>query len=264
MTTGAFAGSTRLPAFGRRAAQEVARQLTSATTVMRTGDLHISGDPGGRIRVVQGRVLMVSTAGAPGVSDLLARPGRAVSGDAERRALEQIATLDAAFAIAAGWIDGSFWTTDIDMDPVGPGGRVLERYFTGIEADRLTAETERRLRALANRRVSPHRNRLVRTEYGESLLGDCPPGQRREILLRVDGQNRCRDIAFALGRGLYPVTVEVSRLLADHALLVPSGSEVRADQPDPDVPLPRRCRGASGINDLYPPRAQELPDTTSP
>ncbi|MBF6174429.1 hypothetical protein [Nocardia blacklockiae] len=263
MTTGSSAGPARVPALGRQAAQEVARELTAATAAARTGDLHVSGDPGGRLRIVGGRVVAVCTTGAPSVTELLARPGRKLPGEAERRALEVIAVLDAAFAIASGWIDGCYWTSDIDPPlDADTAGRLA-----GVEADRLTTETERRLRALANSRVSPHRNRLARTESGDTLLRDCPAGQRREILLQVDGKHRCRDIAFALGRGLYPVTVEVSRLLAEHALVVPSGANGRplvSPVPGalPRVPLPRRRRNASGINELYPPRAQELPAPT--
>ncbi|RDI52953.1 hypothetical protein [Nocardia mexicana] len=260
MTTGPSAGSARLPALGRQAAQQVARELTKATAVGRTGDLHVSGDPGGRLRVVHGRVLTVSTVGAPGLAELLARPGRKVPGAAERRALEVMAALDAAFAIASGWIDGCFWTTEIDLDSTNLDRAAPAPQLCGVEADRLTAETERRLRALANSRVSPHRNRLARTERGESLLRDCTAGQRREILLQVDGRHRCRDIAFALGRGLYPVTVEVSRLLAERALVVPPGSNglAAALVPSslPRSALPRRHRGASGINELYPPRGR--------
>ncbi|MBB5912553.1 hypothetical protein BJY24_001420 [Nocardia transvalensis] len=308
MTTGPSAGSARLPALGRQAAQQVARELSKASAAMRTGDLHVSGDPGGRLRVVRGRVLAVSTAGAPGVGVLLARPGRKKPGEAERRALEAMATLDGAFAIAAGWIDGSFWTAGIEMDPADLDDTGPSDGFAGVEADRLTAETERRLRALANSRVSPHRHRLARTGHGDALLHDCPAGARREILLQVDGQHRCRDIAFAVGRGLYPVTVEVSRLLAERALVVPGPNGVAFAIPEPGasagvpapgasavvpasgatavvpasgasvvvpasgvpavvpapVPLrrgtlPRRRRNASGINELYPPRAQEFP-----
>ncbi|WP_280272679.1 hypothetical protein [Nocardia wallacei] len=263
MTTGSFAAPARLPAHGRRAAQEVARELTTAFAAARTGDLHVSGDPGGRLRVVRGCVVAVGTAGAPGISELLARPGRKAPGEAERRALEVVAALDGAFAIASGWIDGCYWTSEIDLSP-SPAGAVTTRQLAGIEADKLAVETERRLRALAGSRVSPHRNRLARTERGDTLLRDCPAGQRREVLLRVDGRHRCRDIAFALGRGLYPVTVEVSRLLAERALTVPRDAggpaAVRPVPSDlPRITLPRRRRGASGINELYPPGAQRLP-----
>ncbi|WP_156959367.1 hypothetical protein [Nocardia sp. BMG51109] len=256
MTTGSFAGSTRVPALGRRAAQEVAQELAGAFAATRTGYLHVSGDPGGRLRVVRGRVLAITTVGAPALSDLLARPGRALPGDAERRALAVMAALDASFAIASGWIDGSYWSTEIDLDPAGRDS-VRPREFAGVEADQLIAETERRLRALANSRISPHRNRLARTEYGDSMLRDCPAGPRQEILAQVDGRHRCRDLAFVLGHGLYPVTVEVSRLLAEHALVVPSGRTAAAA---PKAPLPRRRRDASGINELYPPPAEERSD----
>ncbi|NUR86363.1 MAG: hypothetical protein HOY71_19950 [Nonomuraea sp.] len=60
------------------------------------------------------------------------------------------------------------------------------------------------------------------------------------MLELVNGRRSCRDLAFLLGRGLYPVTVEISRLLGEGAVALVHREPERES-------LPRREKGASGI-----------------
>ncbi len=134
-----------------------------------------------------------------------------------------------------------------------------------VDVAELCGETERRLVALAElpTPVRPGRDRLstapAGAPSGSTAPGSTAPGAgshgagatswsgtgawggsglraasglRRDVLGLADGRRTARDIAFTLGRGVYPVTVEASRLLADGLLRIggPSqeGGEVRA------------------------------------
>ncbi|MFX0577546.1 hypothetical protein [Nocardia nepalensis] len=264
MTTDPFTDSGRLPAHSRKATRAVVRELTSAAANSRTGVLRVAGDPGGDLHLRHGKVVAVRSPGAPGVPELLARPGRGSTGEAELRLLEMMTALDGAFAIAAGWIDNCFWK-EIWHDPsseiAAETTAADDDRTRGVEPDRLIAETERRLRALARVRVSPHRNILVLTDQGRAVLNAHPNGARAQILREVNGRNCCRDIAFSLRRGLFAIAVEVSRLLEEGILAVPGPQRTddRAAQGNPAdrAVLPRRRRGASGINDMLPPRSPQ-------
>ncbi|MFC9895291.1 hypothetical protein ACFVMC_16525 [Nocardia sp. NPDC127579] len=211
--------------------------LDGASKSRRTAILRVTGEPGGEIRLQHGMVIAVDSPGAPGVAELLARPGRPAPGSAELRILHFATTLDAAFAVASGWIGDCFWVPAIprqpDIDPIAP--------------HLLATETTRRLRGVAGAHLAPHRNHLARTAFGDSLLRG---GASRELLARVNGRRTCRDLAFLRHRGLYATTVEVTRLLAENVVTVTDRDRGhRTTTPA----LPRRRRDASGINDLYPP-----------
>ncbi|QIS04980.1 hypothetical protein F5X71_24020 [Nocardia brasiliensis] len=259
MTASDLFTSTRLPILGRAATQQVVRELTAPAADPRTGSLRVTGDPGGTFEVIRGRVADVRSPGAPGVPELLTRPGRRDIGDAELRAVTMLAAVDGAFAIAAGWIERCSWDRG-DDDMPGDGAH--------LEPDWLLTETERRLCALSHGRVSPHRNRLLPTALGTSLRAEGASGLRQEILRQVNGERSCRDIAFLLCRSLYAVSVEVSRMLAEDLLVVPPPRH-DASGPNPAPrsgmkALPRRRRGASGINDMLPPRAPQAVHPATP
>ncbi|MFD6390750.1 hypothetical protein [Nocardia sp. NPDC060259] len=220
--------------------------LTDARTGRRSGILRVTGEPGGDIRFADGRIVTVNTCGAPGF-DVLDREEQPL-GAARARLLRMTATVDGLFAIAAGWIDRCYW---IDADP-----EVFAGADPGYESEWLLSETARRLSALAAAGFSPHRNLLALTEFGRSRRDE---DDTTAILRLVDGTRSCRDLAFLLGRPLYPVTVEVARLLACHQLTIPARpaadrSPGTADTGMVDPALPRRRRGASGINDTLRPR----------
>lgn len=262
MTTGPVAGLGRRPALDRESARELVRELAQAAATARTGVLRVTGEPGGDLHVVHGLVVTVDSPGAPGVRELLARPGRTSTGEADLRVVTLMAAVDGCFAIASGWIGNCFWQADIHPEATEAPGtpEAVAPQLPGFEPGWLLLETERRLGALAHGRISPHRNHLQLTERGRVLLSGPGSGYRREILLWANGRRSCRDIAKLLCRSLYAVTVEVVRMLDDDLLVI---AAVEADPPafDPAPArgltgrtlLPRRRRGASGINDALPP-----------
>ncbi|MGS2804839.1 hypothetical protein [Nocardia sp. MW-W600-9] len=241
----------------RDTTRPLAAALTDADAGLFTGILRVTGEPGGDIRLVDGRIVAVSTGGAPGFDEIDHRDGEQPLGAAHTRLLRMTATVDGTFAIAAGWIDRCHW---IDAHP-----QVIAGDDPGYEAEWLLGETDRRLTALAHAGFSPYRNLLALTDFGRSRRDE-----GGDLLRLVDGSRNCRDLAFLLGRPLYPVTVEVARLLGGGLLTVPSRHA--ADQPPAtvgagmvDPALPRRRRGASGINDTLRPRPPQAapPSTTA-
>ncbi|MRH88130.1 hypothetical protein GFY24_11860 [Nocardia sp. SYP-A9097] len=257
MTTGPLAESGRLPVLGRESARELVHESANAAARAHSGILRITGEPGGDLHFRDGRIITVDSPGAPGVRQLLSRPGRVSTGTADLRLVAQMAALDGVFAITAGWVGSCAW----QAPPTDPDGR---QSLPGIDTLWLLEETERRLNALAHGRVSPHRNHLVLTETGRALLGSPEDArhngaQWQEILLWVNGRHSCRDIAMLLSRSLYAVTVEVVRMLDGDLLGIAPLERVQLPMTEPARGgtrslLPRRRRGASGINDTLPPR----------
>ncbi|MBW5481068.1 MarR family transcriptional regulator [Streptomyces bambusae] len=254
---------------------ELAKTLTEAPLDRISGRLLVAGDPGGSFHLRGGAIVEVASPGAPGAETLLLRSGRLSEDDwasaARRCATERhigaelvarelvgaaelqlicvAAALDGALAVGMGRIDGF----SLERDTYDSRLTALQ----AIEPDWLVMEAKRRIQALVSRRrpFSPFRTRLGRTDAGSTSLDTTAAGERREILLRINGRRSTRDIAFLLGRSLYAVAVEVSRLLAEGLV------EAVAPAPSMDSPvrpaapaggLPRRLPGASGINDVLP------------
>ncbi|MEV7773651.1 MarR family transcriptional regulator [Kitasatospora sp. NPDC086791] len=248
-----------------------------------SGTLLVSGDPGGRFHLRDGAIVEVTSPGAPGIETLLLRSGRVsesdwasvlrsgpagrrvgtelvareLVGSAELQLICVMAALDGALAMGMGRID----RIALDPEPPVSGFPAPE----GIEPEWLGHETERRIRALSGQPISPFRDRLARTGAGNGLLDGGAAGERREILQRANGRRSSRDIAFLLGRGLYAVTVEASRLLNEGLLQVALSALEEAERPaaapaaEGAARLPRRRPGASGINDVLPLRPVAAP-----
>ncbi|MFE3543245.1 hypothetical protein ACFXK0_09755 [Nocardia sp. NPDC059177] len=221
----------QLPVPLRDALRPLQSALLDAGAAHFSGTLRVIGEPGGDIRFVDGRVVAVTTSGAPGVDALDRHAG---DPPLDARSLRTTATVDSAFAIAAGWVERCHRIAP------GPDADAEE---PGYAATWLLDEIVRRLTTFSHSGFSPHRNLLVRT------VTDDGDGITADILSLADGTNTCRDLAFRLGRPLYPITVEVARLLATGRLGVH-----HTEDPSQPGPLPLRRRGASGINDTLRPR----------
>jgi hypothetical protein len=159
----------------------------------------LAGDPGGVIHFRDGAVVAAHSPGAPGVGTLRA--------DDDGQDLARAAMSDAAFAIAVGGI--AHYALDEPAD-------VLPAALDGVGPDRLLREAAVRLAVLAAAPcpLSPYRERLVPTGRAE------PAGPGREIAAHATGRRTARDIAFALGRGVHTVTVEIAHMLGEDVLAI--------------------------------------------
>jgi hypothetical protein len=209
-----------------------------------SGVLRITGDPGGTIHLADGLVTAVETTGAPGPEVLLLRShrvtesrwdaafaaaaargrplnaeliAREVVGAGELEALLLTAMADAIFVLASGTVD------EYRAEP-GPsdGGLLLE---PGAEAAGLLAEATRRIKVLASFPLpaADRRERLV------AAPGAVRPGVRLgagqdEILALADGRRTTRDLAFALGRGVYATTLRLAEMQAAGLLVTASAA----------------------------------------
>ncbi|MFE9258740.1 hypothetical protein [Streptomyces sp. NPDC006879] len=273
-----------------RAAPELARKLLLARHERISGTLVVMGDPGGTFHLVNGTIVAVESPGAPTVETLLLCSGRVGKADwaaayragvaggrtgrelidrtlvgaAELQLVCHMAALDGALSVGMGRIDECLL--------VPGGGRYHLMAQQGIEPEWLFQEVSRRIKALSSLRVSlcPFKDRLAPTSNGATLLGGSTGGTRREILLRANGRRSARDICFLLGRSLYAVTVELTRMVNEDLVeVVHPGTEAATGEHTasagqlPSVPrlqhrpataagLPRRQRGMSGIHEVLP------------
>ncbi|WP_354644479.1 MarR family transcriptional regulator [Kitasatospora camelliae] len=248
--------------------------------------LAVAGDPGGVVHLSGGAVTAVLSPGAPDAVRVLLASGRvsehdwstlqhpaatgrlgpellsrALVGPQELQVVCMMAAADAAFAMAAGRIEG--------CTPAATCPSPALAAPQGIAPDWLLQETERRLAALASLRtpLSPGTDRVRATPAARTSE---LPGARRDILRYADGRLSAGGIALLLGRGLFAVTIELSRMAGEglvevaapepapqpHPCPQPYPQErAVADQPPPPRALgrlPLRRRGASGINDVLP------------
>jgi hypothetical protein len=237
-----------------------------------SGVLRITGDPGGTIHLSGGLVTAIQTAGAPSPEVLLLRSGRVsesawdtafsaaaaagramsaeliareLVGTGELEALLLTALADAMFVLASGTVE------EYRAEP-GPPDSVLA-LEPGADADGLLAEATRRIKVLASLPVPlVHRSaRLIAAPA--AARPDVQPGPgREEILALADGRRTPRDLAFALGRGVYAMTVQLVRMRQD-GLLVPVSAQLASrlvrqegrTEPEPGG-LPRRAKGLLG------------------
>ncbi len=253
------------------AAPALARNLLRARQERLSGTLVVVGDPGGTFHLANGAIVAVESPGAPTVETLLLCSGRVgkaewavayqagaadgrigtelidrtLVGAAELQLMCHMAALDGALSVGMGRIDECL------LEP-GRGGYHLVAP-QGIEPDWLFQEVSRRIKALASLRIPlcPFKDRLAPTATGTALLSGSTAGTRREILFGVNGRRSARDISFLLGRSLYAVTVELTRMVSEGLVEVPNVTHL-PQRPAGASGLPRRQRGMSGIHEVLP------------
>ena len=195
-----------------------------------SGTLRVTGEPGGAIHFASGRVAAIETPGAPSPEVLLLRSHRVTEsgwdaafaaaasaggpmstelvvrgmvGAGELEALLRTALADAMFVMASGSV------AECQAEP-GAVDYMLPLY-PAAEADGLLAEAERRFRVLVALPGPARTDRIIATP------GVVRPGVRLgdgqdEILALADGRRTSRDLAFALGRGVYATILQLARM----------------------------------------------------
>lgn len=214
-------------------------------------------------------MVAVDSPGAPGVEALLLRSGRisesdwtaalrdgaenrshqaelaarGILGATELRVVAMAVVQDSAFAVAVGEVGGH--TVDD-----GAAADVPLPLAEGVAPDDLVRETVRRLGALTSLpcAVSPYRDRFVPARDGELSA------VRREIVANANGRRSARDIAFAVGRSVYPVTVEISRMLGEGLLAIADDTPEIRPTTRLEALRPRRAGGGSQAGGPMPSR----------
>lgn len=227
------------------------------------GALRVFGNAGGLFHLRDGVVVAVDSPGSPGLETLLLSSGRISEKDWTAALVESVETRslqaallargitstevqeliaaamrDGAFATAAGEVERCFVDESID--------RPLLSASEGIAPDLLLPETARRLDVLASLPfpLSPYRDRVVAaSRTGSATL----TAEREEIIGHATGRRTARDMAFALGRSLYPVTVEISRMLEDGLLEIAPPATSFSGSPGGLVPLRPRTAPAQTV-----------------
>ncbi|PRY43491.1 hypothetical protein [Umezawaea tangerina] len=146
-----------------------------------TGALCVTGNAGGVFHLCDGVVVAVESPGSP------------------------VAVVqDGAFAVAVGEVERCFVDESVDRAP-----RTADE---GVASDLLLSETARRLDVLASLPfpLAPYRDRVVAAPGTEAAA---LTARQREIVAHATGRRTARDLAFVVGRSLYSVTVEISRML---------------------------------------------------
>jgi hypothetical protein len=240
-----------------------------------TGLLRVDGQPGGVIHLVDGGISGCQTSGAPSLEVILLRSGRVAESDwsaafaqaaiadrpltaelverglvgaGEVEALLRVALADALFALTSGRVDGVTEAPAADCPlPLDPAAR----------AGWLLAEAARRRQVLASFPAPPlSASDRIAVVHATALPGHVFVPRQDELLALADGRRTPRDLAFALGRGLYETMLELARMRAGNAVVISARSQPtatpRADDGERDARdvtasgLPRRGRDRTG------------------
>jgi hypothetical protein len=251
------------------------KELMTCAAASLSGVMRVAGDPGGTIYLAGGKVAAVETPGAPSPEVLLLRShrvtesawdaafaataavggrmfaelvARGLVGAGELEALLLIASADAMFALASGRVD--------ECAAEGRKSYLLP-IEPGAEADWMLGEAERRMRVLASLPFPPGQARVAAAPGAMSR--DARHGQGQdEILALADGRRTARDLAFALGRGVYATMLQLARMREKGLLVaVPyrAAPRTRQDtvhpsavgQPGAPSGLPQRNKDRTGL-----------------
>ncbi|MCH5672737.1 DUF4388 domain-containing protein [Streptomyces gilvus] len=263
-----------------------------------TGTVRVSGSPGGMIHLRDGLVGAIETPGAPSATSVLLTPGRiddaawlaacAAEPDADRLgaylvSAGLIGAAELEVVCTAAVFDAAFAMT---LSPVG-GWETGEREPTllttpGVEPRHLTEETTRRMTSLTGSGRTPGelarlRPRLTKNEGSVGAVAGVPgagaplaprgdawlPRRYRDLLGGVNGRRTPRDLAFALGRGLYPVLLDLIRLEALGLVLWEAGAAT-GDRPSTAPRVTPGSPAATGPAPAAGPLPRRRPGGASP
>ena len=253
--------------------------LTVCAAAGMSGVLRVTGDPGGAIHLAGGQVAAIETSGAPSPEVLLLRSHRVTEsgwdeafaaaaasggpmdaalvrrelvGSGELEGLLRTALADAMFVMASGTVE------EYRAEP-GPVDFILP-LEPGAEPDGLLAEATRRIRILASMPFRHDHDKIVavpRVAQSGARLGD---GQD-EILALADGRRTARDLAFALGRGVYATMLQLARMRQAGLLATVSSRPSGLDAQVGGRPAPG---GGPQMASGLPRRAKSPPRSSAP
>ncbi|WNZ08801.1 hypothetical protein [Streptomyces sp. 11x1] len=249
-----------------------------------TGTVEVSGSPGGTIHLRGGLIGAIETPGAPTATSTLLASGRidddawlaanAAEPDADRLAPHLIAAgligaAELEVVCTAAVFDGAF---AMALSPPG-GWELTERRPTllaspGVEPRPLAEETTRRMTLLTRLWGPAGELARARPRPVDGRGTPEPDGRltrrHQDLVEAANGRRTPRDMAFARGRGLYAVMLDLVRLQARRVVHWESGPapdrrpstaprvlQVRSapDEPSPRAgPLPRRRPGGGSPN----------------
>jgi hypothetical protein len=194
--------------------------------------VHVTGSPGGLVRLRGERVVAVWTTGSPLAIPSPARRGRAGG------ALARTAASDALYVMAAGRV------RDVWVEPGAGAGTVPDPGAEpGVPLDRALAEVRRRqaVPSRSGHEIHPEET-FPRPGPRAGAAPAVTPAEARVVDL-ADGGLTVRDIAFLLDRGVFGVVLDVLALAALGVLAVPparSGAAPVVPAPRPEPPQARR------------------------
>ncbi len=220
----------------------IARTLLACEVERLSGVLRVTGEPGGLIHLTDGNVTAIETAGAPGPDLILVRSGRVpeaswagaftaaaaggrmgselvkrgLIGEGELEAVLRIALADAMFAVASGRVD----ETAVEH-PTTPSLLPLEQ---PAAPGWLLFETSRRLQILASTSdlVRHDKDRVTADPAAPTGGAGLLPASQDEIITLANGRRTARDMAFILGRGVYSLSLELSKMHANGLVSITS------------------------------------------
>jgi hypothetical protein len=248
------------------------------------GTVVVAGSPGGTIHLRNGLIAAIETPGAPTTESALLRSGRLDDEDwAVARAAARVAGAEGADPLGPELVArGSLGAAELEvictaavfeggfamaLSPPGswevkaPVATIVAE--PGIEPHRLGAETNRRMALLNRLWGSPAELARTRLRSAGAVGRDAArlSARYQAILAAANGRRTPRDLAFALGRGLYGVMLDLVRMDALGLILwenrggagrpstAPRGAEGTAAGSVAEtgqveaVPLPRRSPG---------------------
>jgi len=216
-----------------------------------SGVLRVAGKPGGTIHFSNGRIVAAETPGAPSLEVILLHTGRIdelgwdaafaaasatgremrneligrqLAGAGELEALSRLAVADAAFAMASGIVE--------DCRAEAPATIPMVTLEPGAEPGWLLDETSRRIRSLSPFSGPGDRARARVTLVPGAVRADLAlGGGRDELAALANGRRTPRDLAFALGRGVYATMLELGRMQADGLIVTGPGAAAPAEAP---------------------------------
>jgi hypothetical protein len=235
------------PADGKLAA--ALRQCAAAKF---SGVLQVDGQPGGNIYLTDGRISACETSGAPSLEVILLHSQRVpepdwdaaftaaavgerqmtaelierdLLGAGEVEALLRTALADAMFALASGQVDG--WTE-------APPADCLLTLTPAARPGWLLAEATRRGQVLASfpEPALSAQDRIAAAP-GTARSGRTLGQGQDEILALADGRRTARDLAFALGRGLYETMLQLTRMRASNVVVISSYAKASSSPGSP-------------------------------